>query len=74
MARRTTSRRRCASIATYDIDSNLITANGSNDIIDPVMKSLLMPDEKIAVWTPTYHLQALLLEPRSPDGRGPDGA
>ena len=50
----------CQHYSAYGLQhKNLITANGSNDIIDLMMKSLLMPDEKIAVWTPTFIIYKL---------------
>jgi histidinol-phosphate aminotransferase len=50
----------CEHYKAYGIEhKNLLTANGSNDIIDLMMKSLLLPDEKIAVWTPTFVIYKL---------------
>jgi histidinol-phosphate aminotransferase len=50
----------CSHYRTYGLThANLITANGTNDIIDLMMKSLLLPGEKIAVWTPTFIIYSL---------------
>ena len=50
----------CQHYAEYGLrHENLLTANGTNDIIDLMMKSLLMPNEKIAVWTPTFIIYKL---------------
>ena len=57
----------CQHYSAYGF-SMVITANGSNDIIDLMMKSLLMPDEKIAVWTPTFIIYKLCSWSHGRDG------
>ena len=50
----------CQHYSAYGLQhKNVIAANGTNDIIDLLMKSLLMPEEKIAVWTPTFIIYKL---------------
>ncbi len=50
----------CRRYSAYGVTfDNLLPANGTNEVIELLMKSMLQPDEKIAVWTPTFIIYEL---------------
>lgn len=50
----------CRRYSAYRVTfEQLLPANGTNEVIELLMKSMLQPDEKIAVWTPTFIIYEL---------------
>ncbi|MAO83337.1 MAG: histidinol-phosphate transaminase [Myxococcales bacterium] len=50
----------CRRYSNYGVTfDHLLPANGTNEVIELLMKSILQPDEKIAVWTPTFIIYEL---------------